>query len=140
MFEDETETKEQAIEGYVDHMVKALEQAKENLKTKFEKLHEELVYDSFNNFFDSIQDSFRYDFERLINDKVQEVIEDLLIGKVSWLKDKSILSCYTLGKLKKVRMAIWKEANEELTDCVINDLQTKINELKRQLSLGSGRI
>lgn len=103
------------------------------LSNQYKKMMDEYFDQAVENFFDYLDNSSPWDIKRWIRDRVHAVIESLLSGDSSYLKDNLIISQYSFGKLQKVRIAIWESAGGEIANSAIAVLQKENDSLREEL-------
>lgn len=125
---------------------KILETMESTLQKSFEHLTPQV-----DKFIDNVCDKLWSDFENyLIADNMenirlaigrecQTIIEAFLCGDTEILRKTAILTDHTYGRLHEVRVAIFKACGDELQKTIVEELEDKVNRLKKDVEFYRGR-
>ena len=117
----------------VEDMVSSLESSKDYLHKKFTSIFEDFIEKAFYDFYYVIESDTKYNFESWIRRTCDEIVEGLIAGDMKYIKHARLVSDYDWEKLRKMRLAIWKEAGAEIANSTISILLKENEELKKRL-------
>ena len=124
----------------VEKIITSIMAAKDNVRETIVTALEGFTGNAADAFIDSIECDMQYNIESMIRERTRRIVDGLLSGDMEYIKDHSILSDYDYDLLRKIRLAIYEAAGDEVLRAGLADLTKKVNHLENNLRIAHSRI
>lgn len=117
----------------LESMESVIEKSLDGMRPKVEKFLDDVRGNLWGDFESYLIADNMENIRLAISRECQTIIEAFLCGDIEILKQTMILSDYTYGRLHEVRMAIFKVCGDDLQKSIVEELEDKINRLKKDV-------